>query len=459
MPFNLPARSLWLCFPFAMLGLLGTYTNLAPDAAIVATYPVWMRWMARCVSLVVYGVLLVPVVRGRLPFRSRTLVGVSGVLLLVGVVLTLGFAANPVVFTIAQVLVGLGNPMLLVAWGSYLATLSGPLQRNAIVLAALADALLILVFSLASTPIASVLYLVIIAGSFVPLLAGSNRHPGTNLDPSSEPDRNLGSPTQSLVRAVPWELILLMACYALLYRVLQNFDYRIAVVTPVVRAIATFTMAATLGLYLHKNRPDASRRVTLFLFCLAATALVLIPFSDGTAEAIASAIASSCWPLFYYLLWILLLDLGTKNRQGPAGTFVIGWFILNVELVLAAPVAWLLAQQVSRGALSMTALVLVLVYTLLVASLLVKRKDTTKASSSETARTGIEELCRAAGIRYGLTPREGDVLQLLARGRSVPFIADELHISQSTTKGHVRHIYEKMDVANKQELLTKVEGQ
>lgn len=67
-------------------------------------------------------------------------------------------------------------------------------------------------------------------------------------------------------------------------------------------------------------------------------------------------------------------------------------------------------------------------------------------------------ICTAAVARYGLTPREGDVLRLLARGRSVPFIADELHISQSTTKGHVRHIYEKMGVASKQELLARIEG-
>lgn len=39
----MPAVALWLCFPFAMLGLLGTYTSLAPDASLVADYPLWMR--------------------------------------------------------------------------------------------------------------------------------------------------------------------------------------------------------------------------------------------------------------------------------------------------------------------------------------------------------------------------------------------------------------------------------
>lgn len=177
-------------------------------------------------------------------------------------------------------------------------------------------ALLILAFSLASAPVAGALYLVIIVGSFAPLLVGPGQTFQAIPNPGADQDRGPDSSARSPARAIPWELVLLMACYALLYRVLQNFDCRAAVLTPVVRAVVTFAVAAALGLYLRGGRPDAPRRVTLFLFGLAAAALVLIPFSDGTAGAIASAIASSCWPLFYYLLWILLLDLSPRSYTG-----------------------------------------------------------------------------------------------------------------------------------------------
>lgn len=53
----------------------------------------------------------------------------------------------------------------------------------------------------------------------------------------------------------------------------------------------------------------------------------------------------------------------------------------------------------------------------------------------------------------GLTVREEEVLAFLLQGRSVPYIAETLVISRGTVKTHARHIYAKLEVHNKQELL------
>lgn len=58
----------------------------------------------------------------------------------------------------------------------------------------------------------------------------------------------------------------------------------------------------------------------------------------------------------------------------------------------------------------------------------------------------------------GLTARETEILSLLARGRTLPYIANELFVTTGTVKTHVRHIYEKALVNNRQELLDKVEA-
>lgn len=63
-----------------------------------------------------------------------------------------------------------------------------------------------------------------------------------------------------------------------------------------------------------------------------------------------------------------------------------------------------------------------------------------------------------AAERFGLTPREVDVLQLLARGRTSSVIQEKLFLSNNTVKTHVRHIYTKMDVHSQQELMTLVES-
>ena len=57
-----------------------------------------------------------------------------------------------------------------------------------------------------------------------------------------------------------------------------------------------------------------------------------------------------------------------------------------------------------------------------------------------------------------LTPREREVLDLLCQGIKPVYIARELHISLGTANKHIAHIYRKLGVDNKQELLVKLLG-
>ena len=57
----------------------------------------------------------------------------------------------------------------------------------------------------------------------------------------------------------------------------------------------------------------------------------------------------------------------------------------------------------------------------------------------------------------GLTQREAEVFGLLMEGRSVPYIKETLYISISTAKTHVRHIYQKFGVHDRQELISLVQ--
>jgi DNA-binding NarL/FixJ family response regulator len=54
-------------------------------------------------------------------------------------------------------------------------------------------------------------------------------------------------------------------------------------------------------------------------------------------------------------------------------------------------------------------------------------------------------------VALDLSPRERQVLDLLVRGRSVPWIADDLHISISTAKTYVGRLYDKLEVRTRAE--------
>lgn len=65
----------------------------------------------------------------------------------------------------------------------------------------------------------------------------------------------------------------------------------------------------------------------------------------------------------------------------------------------------------------------------------------------------IDEGCMALGNEFGLTAREVEVLQLLCKGRSKSYIAESLFISENTVRSHSKHLYAKLDVHSKQEIL------
>lgn len=58
---------------------------------------------------------------------------------------------------------------------------------------------------------------------------------------------------------------------------------------------------------------------------------------------------------------------------------------------------------------------------------------------------------------YGLTNRERDIFALFAEGRSAPYIAEMLVLSENTVKTHLRHIYTKCNLHNRQDLLDAIE--
>ena len=49
----------------------------------------------------------------------------------------------------------------------------------------------------------------------------------------------------------------------------------------------------------------------------------------------------------------------------------------------------------------------------------------------------------------GLTPRQCDVLALIAEGKANKLIADALNMSESTVKAHVKQIIRRLKVANR----------
>ncbi|HET6829733.1 MAG TPA: response regulator transcription factor [Solirubrobacterales bacterium] len=56
---------------------------------------------------------------------------------------------------------------------------------------------------------------------------------------------------------------------------------------------------------------------------------------------------------------------------------------------------------------------------------------------------------RETSERPALTGREGEVLRLLAEGRTAARIGEELHLSEATVKTHLHNLYDKLGVSDR----------
>src|SRR5699024_8042213 len=110
------------------------------------------------------------------------------------------------------------------------------------------------------------------------------------------------------------------------------------------------------------------------------------------------------------------------------------------------------------GSLSMLTLTLALICLLSFAVLLVPQRSSRPSSAAREASScpkasRIELLCNQLSQENGLSARETEILGYLARGRSQPYIREELMLSKNTVATHVKHLYQKLNVHSRQELL------
>ena len=183
---------------------------------------------------------------------------------------------------------------------------------------------------------------------------------------------------------------------------------------------------------------------------------VLLPVSfEGFPPLLAFGIYGIGFSLFYALVWYFSIDFARSVKMPPKIMFAILLFMMCAPGLLGfclAPLLTSASPENPFGSMRFAILCVVLIF-----SAVLIWPMPNKVRTGVEGDGGIEHKLQHVTANHGLTQRERDVLLLLAKGRSVPFIAEELCISKSTVSTHVRHIYEKMGVHSKQELLNTFE--
>lgn len=83
----------------------------------------------------------------------------------------------------------------------------------------------------------------------------------------------------------------------------------------------------------------------------------------------------------------------------------------------------------------------------------------TEPRGADDSRTYIHRRCDTLAAERGLSPREREVLYYLGRGYNHGYVAEKLYISENTVRTHVRHIYGKLGIGSREELLALIDAE
>ncbi|MDR1185556.1 MAG: helix-turn-helix transcriptional regulator [Coriobacteriales bacterium] len=212
----------------------------------------------------------------------------------------------------------------------------------------------------------------------------------------------------------------------------------------------------------------AAYRFSILLLCLGC---LLTPFmSDNYTYS--NAVIFGGYNCFILVLCVVCLNISNGFTIAPIRAVGIGFCVLYAGEIVGYALAYVY-DTTTILPFSLISVTLVAVSLLFVAHLfLFTEVDLVRAGigevdlvampdesdGNEKTLVATDDSCAHIIERYALSPRESDVLPLLLQGRTISRIQEALFISAGTVSTHIRHIYQKTGVNNRQELLDLVQN-
>lgn len=203
-------------------------------------------------------------------------------------------------------------------------------------------------------------------------------------------------------------------------------------------------------------------RFSVLVLCLGC---LLTPFLGDNATYFSTLVFAG-YTCYTIILYILCIDVATSFRINVARCLGLGFVALYGGEVLGHLLGYNVGPDMTPYGLALMTLLAVSV--LLIAHLFLFTEvdliklgigEVSRAVPSDAEEPAPEETAPVIDPvpviveRYGLTPRESDVLPLLLEGRTIQRIQETLFISAGTVSTHIRHIYQKTGSDNRQELI------
>ncbi|MEA5019691.1 MAG: LuxR family transcriptional regulator [Gordonibacter sp.] len=192
---------------------------------------------------------------------------------------------------------------------------------------------------------------------------------------------------------------------------------------------------------------------------------MLMPFLFGTNLFwMSGAVLIAGYTALDLFLWVTFSQIANAQSRRPLKTIALLRLIAVVGYIIGALVAIALVGNGGRLNEFVSAETTVVGYLVVIATVLLLGADDvwvlfrtqTQRGRESDDEGGMEKRLQVISKTFAWTAREQEIATLLAYGRTQPWIAERLSISENTVSTHVRHIYQKANVHNRQEFIDLV---
>lgn len=227
----------------------------------------------------------------------------------------------------------------------------------------------------------------------------------------------------------------------------------------VFRSVFTIMLAFAVAYWVFRKpaRAGGSKLWVLDLV-LVGVALVLLSFPVFEARMFGALLVLTAQTFAKSFLSAALADIARHSNWRSSSVYAAGWALFFAPLVAGSLLFHVIGREGWMGADLMVALfLLALSVVLLLDQTSFSRQrlffDLAEEAEELSLDRSIDEACQNIARENNLSLREVEVLSMFVRGRTKPYIANSLFVSENTVKAHIKNIYTKMDVHSKQELL------
>ncbi|OUO90351.1 helix-turn-helix transcriptional regulator [Gordonibacter sp. An230] len=190
----------------------------------------------------------------------------------------------------------------------------------------------------------------------------------------------------------------------------------------------------------------------MIVLLIAAFALFL---ADESAFLPSFVMATGISSLLEMLLIMYFGILTSKGYVTPAAAFAFSGAFVRAGIAIGN--TWAVGYEHAPSLADLvtpeTCLALMCALAALLVPLVRQEFNIVALTAAPPSKAEIDEICAEVASEFSLSTREREILELIARGYTTNNMAQKLVISPYTVNTHIRHIYEKMQIHKRSELL------